>query len=297
MHLEELPMTRVGFCGLGQMGLPMARRLIDAGYDLQVWNRTASKAKSLSGATATASPRSVAQDAEVIITMLATPEAAQQVIAGPDGVASAIAPGATLIEMSTIGPQAVHELRAALPSGSTMLDAPVLGSVPQATDGELKVFTGGDARLVERWRELLETFGTIWHMGELGQGAAMKLVVNSTLGALMTALGEAVALATALGLDREKMLDILAESPIATTAKSKRSNILSRTYKPNFKLGLAAKDIRLVREAASKAGIELKVAKAAGQWLDEADASGLSTLDYSAVIAQILGEAPERGEN
>jgi 3-hydroxyisobutyrate dehydrogenase-like beta-hydroxyacid dehydrogenase len=290
-------MTTVGFCGLGQMGLPMARRLVAAGYDVQAWNRTRSKAESLHGATVAASPAEASAGAEVVITMLSTPEAALEVIAGDAGVASAIASRATLVEMSTIGPAMVHELHRSLPADTAMLDAPVLGSIPQATDGTLKLFVGGDPEVLERWRDLLENFGTIWHMGDLGQGAALKLVVNSTLGALMTALGEALALAKAMGLHREQVLDILAESAIGTTAKGKRANVLSGSYVPNFKLGLATKDMRLVQEAAKSAGVELKVAAAARQWLDEADAAGLSELDYSAVITEILDERPEPGKD
>jgi 3-hydroxyisobutyrate dehydrogenase-like beta-hydroxyacid dehydrogenase len=286
-------MSTVGFCGLGQMGLPMARRLVAAGYEVQAWNRTRSKAESLHGATVAASPADASAGAEVVVTMLSTPEAALEVIGGSAGVASSIGSRATLVEMSTIGPAVIHELQRSLPPDTTMLDAPVLGSIPQATDGTLKLFVGGDPEVLERCRDLLENFGTIWPMGDLGQGAAMKLVVNSTLGALMTALGEALALAKAMGLDRERVLDVLAESPIATTAKGKRANVLSGRYVPNFKLGLAAKDMRLVQEAAESAGVELKVAEAARRWLDEADAAGLSELDYSAVIARILDERPK----
>lgn len=284
-------MTTVAFCGLGAMGLPMARRLVDAGYDVHAWNRTRSKAEALEGATVATSPSDAATGAEVVITMLATPEAVREVVTGSDGIVAAIQPNATLIEMSTIGPDVVHEVATALPEGVTMLDAPVLGSIPQATDGELKVLTGGADDLVARWRELLGTFGTVSHIGPLGHGAAVKLVVNSTLGALMTALGEALALAQGLGLDQEKVFDVLVRSPIAVTAKGKRSNITSDSYeKANFKLGLAAKDMRLVTEAGRRTGVELKVAQAAKSWFELADAAGFSNLDYSAVIAQMIGQ-------
>jgi 3-hydroxyisobutyrate dehydrogenase-like beta-hydroxyacid dehydrogenase len=274
----------------------MARRLVAEGHDVRVWNRTRSKAEALVGATVSDSPGDAAGEAEAVITMLASPEAARQVIGGANGVAATLGSNATLIEMSTIGPGTVHEIHAGLPKDSKMLDAPVLGSIPQATNGELKVLLGGDPESVARWRPLLETFGTVWPMGELGHGAAMKLVVNSTLGALMTALGEALALGRGLGLDQGKVLDLLVESPIAVTAKGKRSNVESGSYKPNFKLGLAAKDMRLVVDAAKGAGVQLKLAHAARSWLEEAEASGLSELDYSAVIAQILGELPKPDE-
>jgi 3-hydroxyisobutyrate dehydrogenase len=284
-------MTTVAFCGLGAMGLPMARRLVDAGYDVRAWNRTRAKAEALEGATVASSIREAVADADVVITMLATPEAVLEVVTGSHGVAASIQPGATLIEMSTIGPDVVHEISKALPQGVTMLDSPVLGSIPQATSGELKVLTGGEDEVVARWHDLLENFGPVSHIGELGHGAAVKLVVNSTLGALMTALGEALALAEGLGLDREKVFEVLVQSPIAVTAKGKRSKVTSADYSnPNFKLGLAAKDMRLVTEAARRTGAELKVAEAARSWFELADAAGLSDLDYSAVIAQILGQ-------
>jgi 3-hydroxyisobutyrate dehydrogenase len=286
-------MTTVAFCGLGQMGLPMARRLVDAGHEVHAWNRTRTKAESLAGATVAGSPADAASRAEVVITMLATPEAVRQVVAGDGGVAGAMRPGATLIEMSTIGPEVVHELSSALPPGVTMIDAPVLGSIPQATDGELKVLVGGDTEVVAKWRDLLETFGPVSHIGALGHGAGVKLVVNSTLGALMTALGEALSLGKGLGLDREKVFDVLVQSPLAVTATRKRSNVESGVYEPNFKLALAAKDMRLVTEAAARTGVELRLAEAARSWFELADDKDLSDLDYSAVIAQILGEPPK----
>jgi 3-hydroxyisobutyrate dehydrogenase-like beta-hydroxyacid dehydrogenase len=284
-------MTTVAFCGLGAMGLPMARRLVDAGCVVRGWNRTRAKAEALEGATVAGSIREAVADADVVITMLATPEAVREVVTGSDGVAASIRPDATFIEMSTIGPDVVHEISNALPEGVSMLDSPVLGSIPQATSGELKVLTGGDHDVVERWRSLLERFGTVSHIGPLGHGAAVKLVVNSTLGALMTALGEALSLGEGLGLDQEKVFDVLVQSPIAVTAKGKRSNVTSGDYSnPNFKLGLAAKDMRLVTEAARNTGAELKVAEAARSWFELGDSAGLSDLDYSAVIAQILGQ-------
>jgi 3-hydroxyisobutyrate dehydrogenase-like beta-hydroxyacid dehydrogenase len=273
------------------MGLPMARRLVDAGYEVQAWNRTREKAEALEGATIAGSVAEAVDGAEVVITMLATPEAVREVVTGRDGVVTSIKPDATLIEMSTIGPDVVHEISRSLPGGVAMLDAPVLGSIPQATSGELKVLTGGDPEVVAKWRELLEKFGTVVHIGELGHGAAIKLVVNSTLGALMTALGEALALAQGLRLDQEKVFDVLVQSAIGVTATGKRSNVTTGDYsRPNFKLGLAAKDMRLVTETARRTGAELKVAAAALKWFELAETTGLSDLDYSAVIAEILGQ-------
>ncbi|HVL07107.1 MAG TPA: NAD(P)-dependent oxidoreductase [Acidimicrobiales bacterium] len=279
-------MTTVAFFGLGRMGVPMAARLLDAGHDLRVWNRTPGRAGSLvdAGAVEAGSPAEAAAGAEVVVTMLADPAAVQEVVAAAD-----VHAGTTLVEMSTVGPEAVRSLAAGVPEGVDVLDAPVLGSIPQATEGTLKIFVGGDAGVFERRRPMLEAMGTPRHLGPLGAGAAMKLVANSTLGALMTGLAEALALADCLGLDQAAVLDILSESPIGTTAKGKRERIESGVYEPNFTLRLAAKDMRLVTDAAEAAGVELRVAPAARSWLERADEHGLGDLDYSAVIADVRG--------
>jgi len=273
------------------MGVPMAARLLAAGHDVTVWNRTPERAEPLreKGAAQAVSPADAAGRAEVVVTMLADPEALEQVVFGTDGVAAGMSTGTMLVEMSTVGPEVVRALAARLPDGVDILDAPVLGSVPQATEGTLKIFVGGDEAVFERARSVLDPMGTPRHLGPLGAGAAMKLVANSTLGALMCGLAEALALADALGLEQDAVLDILAESPIGTTVKSKRALIESGTYGPNFSLALAAKDLRLVAEAAEQAGVELRLSPAARAWFERADAAGLGALDYSAVIANLRG--------
>jgi 3-hydroxyisobutyrate dehydrogenase/2-hydroxy-3-oxopropionate reductase len=280
----------IAFCGLGRMGAPMAARLLDAGHELRVWNRTPGKAGALldAGAIEAASPAEAAAGAEVVLTMLADPAAVEAVVLGAE-----LSAGTTLVEMSTIGPDALRSLAARLPEGVGVLDAPVLGSVPQATEGTLKIFVGGDAELFDRRRPVLEAMGTPRHLGPLGAGAAMKLVANSTLGALMTGLAEALALADGLGLEESDVLDILSDSAIGVTTKGKRPLIESGVYTPNFSLGLAAKDLRLVTEAAQAAGVELRVAAAAQSWLERADEHGLGDLDYSAVIADVRGRPAE----
>jgi 3-hydroxyisobutyrate dehydrogenase-like beta-hydroxyacid dehydrogenase len=284
-------MATVAFCGLGQMGAPMAARVLDGPDELVVWNRTAERAADLvdAGARSAGTPAEAAAGADAVVTMLSGPDALEAVVFGPGGVAAGVAEGATVIEMSTVGPAAVRTMAERLPVGVEVLDAPVLGSVPQATEGTLKIFAGGEAQLVERWRPLLERMGQVTHLGPLGAGASMKLVTNSVLGALMTALAEALALADSFGLDQAVVLDILAESPIGATVRSKRGHIESGEYPPNFKLSLAVKDLGLVNAAAAEAGLELRLAPAARAWLERADQAGLGDADYSAVIAAVRG--------
>jgi 3-hydroxyisobutyrate dehydrogenase-like beta-hydroxyacid dehydrogenase len=288
-------MARLGFCGLGQMGAPMAARLVDAGHHVTVWNRTADRAAPLveRGAKPAASPAEAAAGAEGLFTMVSAPDALDAVLFGDGGAAAALGDGATLIEMSTVGPAAVHAVRSRLPDAVGMLDAPVLGSVPQATDGSLEVFVGGDPEVFQRWEPVLAHLGHPVRVGPLGAGASMKLVANSTLGALMTGLAEALALADGLGLDQAAVLDVLAGSPIGVTVRSKRANVESGRFSPpNFKLALAVKDLGLVADAAAEAGVEVRIAPAARSWLEDADRAGLGRLDYSAVIAHARGRPP-----
>ncbi len=304
-------MATLAFCGLGRMGGPMASRLLEAGHDLAVWNRSPERASQLveRGARRAASPAEAAASADVVVTMLATPEALEAVVFGDGdgrnamvaadrqgggGLTSGLRPGTTLIEMSTVGPDAVKSLAKRVPDGVDVLDAPVLGSVPQATDGSLKIFVGGADDVFERCRAILEVLGRPVRFGALGAGASMKLVANSTLGAVMSAVAEALALADALGLDQALVLDTLAESPVGATVGSKRALIESGEYQPNFALALAAKDLRLVDEAARAVGIEAWVAAAARAHFEDADRAGLGDLDYSAVIAHVRASSDPR---
>jgi 3-hydroxyisobutyrate dehydrogenase-like beta-hydroxyacid dehydrogenase len=282
-------MAKVAFLGLGQMGAPMAARLLASGHDLVVWNRNAAKAESLvrQGARLAASPQQAAMGRDVAITMLADPAALADVVFGPAGLAGGLVSGSTLIDMSTVGPDAVQRTAAQLPNNVRMLDAPVLGSVPQAQEGNLAIFVGGSQSDYERLEEVLQAFGRPRRCGPLGAGAALKLAVNSTLGAAMTALGEALSLADAFGLDPHLVLDVLADSPLGVTARAKRDHIESGAYPPRFKLALAVKDLQLVTEAAAQRGVELSLASAAHAWFEAASAAGYGDLDYSAVIARI----------
>lgn len=283
-------MAIVGFCGLGRMGLPMATRLLDAGHELVVWNRTTERADELvaRGARLADPPADLVGQVEVVITMLSDADALEQVVFGHGGLATALA-GHSFIEMSTVGPDAIRKLAANLPPEVGLLDAPVLGSIPAATDGSLQIFVGGDAALFERWRPVLEVLGTPRLVGSQGSGAAMKLVTNLCLGVLMTGLGEALALADGLGLDEATVLDVLAESPIGTTAKSKRTRIESGHYPANFTVSLAAKDLCLIADTAERLGVALEVVPAVRDRFRAAEDGDLGDLDYSAVVAAIRG--------
>jgi 3-hydroxyisobutyrate dehydrogenase-like beta-hydroxyacid dehydrogenase len=287
-------MAKIGFLGLGEMGTPMASRLLRAGHHVVVWNRSAERTVPLAreGAAVASSPAKAAAGADFVITMLATPEALEQVLFGAAGLAPALSPGQVLIDMSTVGTDEVRSVAARLPKGASLVDAPVRGSVPQATSGRLDIFVGATDEDYERVRPILESLGSVRRSGGPGSGAAMKLVANLALGAAIVTLGEALSLGESLGLKRGIVLDVLADSPIGPIVKAKRANVESGQFAPSFKLRHAAKDLRLVTEAATARGRELKQARANRAWLDEAAERGAADLDFSAVVATISGEEP-----
>ncbi|MFY9550188.1 MAG: NAD(P)-dependent oxidoreductase, partial [Thermoanaerobaculia bacterium] len=249
-------MSKIGFLGLGEMGTPMAGRLLRAGHDLTIWNRSPEKTVPLAreGAAVASSPAKAAAGADFVITMLATPDALEQVLFGTEGLAPALSAAQILIDMSTVGPDEVRSAAARLPKGASLVDAPVRGSVPQATSGRLDIFVGATDENYERVRPILEALGSVRHTGGPGSGAAMKLVANLALGAAIVTLGEALSLGESLELGREVLLDALAASPIGPIVAAKRANVESGDFAPSFKLRHAEKDLRLVTEAAAARG-------------------------------------------
>jgi 3-hydroxyisobutyrate dehydrogenase/2-hydroxy-3-oxopropionate reductase len=280
-------MTQVAWIGLGAMGSRMAARLRDAGHELVVWNRTRAKAEGL-GVPIAASPRDAAERTEVVFTMLTEPVALRAVTEGDDGLLAGLREGSVLVEMSTVGPQAIAQLSERMPDRATLLDVPVLGSLPQAESGTLKLFAGGDDATLERVAPLLETLGEPLRTGPLGSGAAAKLVANATLVGTIALLGETLALADSLGLPRETAWDVLAQTPLAAQAERRRPAVESGDFSPRFRLSLARKDAELVEEAGVAGGLDVPALAGARAHLAGAEAAGLGNEDYVAVLKHIL---------
>jgi 3-hydroxyisobutyrate dehydrogenase-like beta-hydroxyacid dehydrogenase len=282
-------MSTVAVIGLGGMGSRIARRLLEADHHLVVWNRTPAKGAELVdlGAESADSPADAARRAEVVLTMLANPQALHAVTEGPDGVAAGADDSVTVIEMSTVGPAAVRRLASVLPPETGLLDAPVLGSLPEVESGALAIFIGGPAELAERWTPLLSTLGSPLHVGPLGAGAAAKLVVNATLFGTLGVLGEALALAQGLGLSREAAFTVLGKSPLAAQLERRRESLESGEYPFRFSLSLARKDVDLIAEAAEASDVELRLTEAARASLAEAEEAGWGDRDYAEILAWI----------
>jgi 3-hydroxyisobutyrate dehydrogenase-like beta-hydroxyacid dehydrogenase len=281
-------MATVAVIGLGGMGSRIASRLLDAGHELVVWNRTPEKAQPLAdrGAKVGETPADAARQAEAVITMVADPDALRAVTEGPEGVASAAGDGTTVIQMSTVSPAATSRLAEVLePTGAGFLDSPVLGSLTEVESGTLKVFAGGPDERVERWSELLSVLGTVIRVGPVGAGTAAKLVANSTLLGVLGVLGEALALAKSQGLPNEVAFEVLAQTPIAAQAERRRPAVESGDFPERFSLRLALKDANVILEAV---GSELKVIAAVHEYLAQADQAGWGDRDYSALLAWLL---------
>ncbi len=286
-------MSRIGFVGLGAMGGRMARRLIDAGHELVVWNRNGAKASPLVrlGATLTETPAEAARDAGVVFTMVTDEAALAAVTEGPHGALAGVGPDAVVVQTSTVGLSAVARLAIALPKGAGVVDAPVLGSIAEAEAGTLQIFASGDAALIERVAPLLATLGTVTNVGPLGAGQAAKLVANSTLFGMLGVLGEALALARTLGLADDATFRVLGATPLAAQAERRRPAIESGAYPPRFTLALALKDAELVLGAARANELRLPVAEAARAWLADAQSAGRGGEDYSVVLQRILSQS------
>jgi 3-hydroxyisobutyrate dehydrogenase len=283
-------MTTVAFLGLGSMGTLMARNLLKAGFPLHIWNRSAGKTGPLvtEGATAAPTPRAAAAPADVVCTMLSDPAAVDAVASGPQGLAAGLGPGKIWLDFSTVSPNASRrsaEMAAA--RGAAFCDVPVAGSVGLAADGTLTVLAGGDPETLERAGPVLAAVSkTVVRFGEVGQGSAMKLANNLLFGVGLAAFGEALALATRLGIPEDTGTAWLLSVPaVAPYVKTKWEQLRSSPGAVSFRLDLMEKDLRLALESAGGAGLPV-VAAARGVFA-EAAASGLAARDMSAVMEHV----------
>ncbi|WP_406104528.1 NAD(P)-dependent oxidoreductase [Micromonospora globbae] len=238
-------MLKIAVLGAGRMGASIARRLLAAGHPVTVWNRTAARTDPLraAGGQVADSPAEAVAGADVTVTMLADPAAVDAVLFGPGGAAPGLAPGACLVEMSTIGPEAVRAVAGRLPDGVDLVDAPVAGSVSAAAAGRLRVYAGGPAAAVARVRPVLEALGAVRHLGPTGSGSAAKLVLNAALLIGVAGVADALAVARAVGIDRDTALDLLGGGPLgAAVARATSADA-------DFPITLADKDLGLVLTA------------------------------------------------
>ena len=279
---------KVGFIGLGIMGLPMVRNLMKAGFEVTVYNRTASKADKMvtEGAQKADSPVAVARKNTVIITMVSDTPDVEKVILGENGVIEGIQPDAVVIDMSTISPLATRKIAARLEEKKAhMLDAPVSGGEGGAIAGTLSIMVGGNAATLERCRPVLEAMGkTITYIGGHGMGQTTKLMNQILVAGNLNAVCEALVFAQKQGVDLQKAIKAVKGGAAGSWQLSNLGpKIIKRDFAPGFMVELLQKDLRLVNEAAESTKTPLMATTLIHQLFSSLEATGDGKLGTQAL--------------
>lgn len=278
----------VGLIGLGLMGKPMGYNLLRAGFPLIVWNRTKERGDDLvhDGAKWAPSPRDVASQSDVLITIVSDPPAVEQVLWGDSGVLEGLRRGSVYIDSSTVSPElALKAARACSDRGAAYLDAPVTGGTWGAEKGELVFMVGGQKETLDRAKPVLEALGKrFFLLGPNGAGQTVKLAMNLLLALEVQALAESLALVTNAGIPGERLIEVMQSSMArAGVLDVKAPQMLKNEYPPSFPLRLMHKDIRLAIELAKKEGVRVPAGEAAYGVYSAINDSAKEDLDYAAV--------------
>jgi 3-hydroxyisobutyrate dehydrogenase-like beta-hydroxyacid dehydrogenase len=293
--------AELGYIGLGVMGGGVARRLLDAGHTVTVWNRTREKADPLleAGAQWANSPREVAERSEIAFTMVTNTAAVKAVVEGPDGILAGLARGKVYIDMSTASPANTRELAAQVAeAGAHMLDAPVSGSVITLEQGKLSIMVGGDADVFERVKPVLEAIGPrVFHLGPNGAAVSMKIAINLSLAVQMLAFSEGVLLAEKSGISREKAVEVMLASVIASPMVAYRGPfVLKHPDEAWFDCRMMQKDMNLALELGRELEVPLPTTAVTNELLTAANAMGVGDKDFAAlfdVLAAMSGVKSE----
>jgi 3-hydroxyisobutyrate dehydrogenase len=283
---------RIGFLGLGIMGASMAHNLLKAGFDLTVWNRTASKAAALhaAGASVGAHPADVAASVDVVcINVTDTPDV-EAILLGDDGVIHGARPGLIVIDHSTVRPDSTRAFAERLVKvGVTLLDAPVSGGDVGAKNGTLSIMVGGDSKAFEKCMPVFRAVGkTITHVGESGAGQVCKACNQIAVLTTLAGVCEALNYAKKNGLDQQKMIDVVAGGAGGSWQLANLGpKILAGDLKPAFRIDLALKDLRIVEESAAASGAELHAIVEARKYLERVRDAGGAMLGTQAMITTI----------
>jgi 3-hydroxyisobutyrate dehydrogenase-like beta-hydroxyacid dehydrogenase len=282
-------MAEIGFVGLGVMGSRITRRLLAAGHTVIGHNRTRAKADWLiaEGMAWAASPRGVAEVAEVTFSMVTGTAALEAITRGPDGVVAGLGPGKVYVDMSTASPKASQELAGLVAErGAAMLDAPVSGSVVTLEEGRLSIMVGGDRDVFDRVLPILREIGpTVTHVGPHGLAVLMKIATNLSLAVQMAAFSEGVLLAEKGGIPRETAVQVLLHSVIASPMVRYRGPfVLKQPEEAWFDVDMMQKDLLLALEAGRELDVALPTTAVSNQLLTAARAMGLQERDFATVF-------------
>ena len=290
---------KVGFIGLGAMGLPMAKRVAGAGHQTFVtYHRRRGPAEEMAGlgATIVDSPAAVARAADIVITILPADRELKEVVFGDSGLLQGMSRGKVLIDMTTATALSMQEVeRAVVETGAEVLDAPVSGGTPAAAQGTLTIMVGGDVRLLDKCRPVLEAMGQkIVHVGAVGQGKIVKIVNQMMAAAHLLILGEAFALGMRCGADPQTLYDVIKTSSGYSKMMDLRlpGFLLDGSFEPGFRLDLMKKDVNLALDSGRALNVPLLITAAVGQVFAAASVAGRGDADFSAAaqyVADLAG--------
>jgi len=285
-------MAELGFVGLGVMGSSIVRRLLAAGHEVSVWNRTRDKAEPLlaGGARWAESPCAAAEHGELVFTMVTNTAAVQAVTEGEDGILAGLEPGKVYIDMSTASPANTRALADRVAAvGADMLDSPVSGTSLTVDQGKASLMVGGDAEVVERARSVLEAIGPrVIHVGPNGAAVTMKIAVNLSLAVQMLAFSEGVLLAEKSGISREKAVEVMLASVIASPMVAYRGPlVLGHPEEVWFDCHMMQKDLNLALELGRLLEVPLPTTAVTNELLTAANGMGIGERDF-AVLFDVL---------
>ena len=285
---------RVGMVGLGVMATPMVRRLARAGYLVLGYNRTIAKSAALArevGMGVASTAREAAQGSDVVLSVLADDEAVRAVALGPQGILAGLAPGQVWVDCSTVSPGLSVELgEVAARGGAVRLEAPVSGSVPAVEAGTLVILAGGDAAALTAVEPVLAHLGTVRRVGGLGQALALKLAINMSIPAQLVAFAEGLVLAERAGLDRDRAIDLMLATPIASPMLRYRIPFAQRQpAEPWFTTEMMLKDVQLALGEAAARGIAIPMTELGAELLRRA-ALGPRRLQECAAVVNLVEE-------
>jgi 3-hydroxyisobutyrate dehydrogenase-like beta-hydroxyacid dehydrogenase len=294
-------LAEVGYVGLGVMGQSIVRRLLAAGHQVTVWNRTREKAESLlaEGARWAETPREVAAAGEFVFTMVTNTEAVRAVTEGDDGILAGLRPGAIYIDMSTASPANTHVLAERVAAaGASMLDSPVSGTSVTVDQGKASLMVGGESDAFERAKPVLESIGpTVIHVGPSGSAVTMKIAVNLSLAVQMLAFSEGVLLAEKSGIPREKAVEVMLASVIASPMVAYRGPlVLGHPDEVWFDCHMMQKDLNLALELGRQLEVPLPTTAATNELLTAANGIGIGERDFAVlfdVLARMAGVETE----
>ena len=280
---------RIGFIGLGIMGKPMAKNLLKAGHELVVFDVVEAPLKEVvtAGAKAATSPRDVASQCELIITMLPNSPHVKKAVLGKDGVIEGVKSGSILVDMSSIAPLASREVAAELAAkGVEMLDAPVSGGEPKAIDGSLAIMVGGKQAVFDQVKDiLLKMGGSAVLCGDIGAGNVTKLANQIIVALNIAAMSEAFVLATKAGVDPEKVFNAIKGGLAGSTVlNAKAPMVLEGNYKPGFRIELHIKDLQNALDTAHEISTPIPLTSHVMEMMQAMKVDGKQTEDHGGLI-------------